>query len=115
MQAGGAELMRAVSIALVRAGVRLIAQVHDAFVIESDAGNIEADSQKTREVIAKVSEAVFGRPLKSEAKIVRYPERYIDDEAGEMLKTFDKVLKRYDYTKLLCPKSTHPKSRTNTP
>jgi hypothetical protein len=114
MQAGGAELMRAVSIELLKAGVRLIAQVHDAFVIESDAGDIEADSQKTREVVAKVSEAVFGRPLKSEAKIVRYPERYIDDEAGEMLKTFDKVLRRYNYTQLLTPAGTHPLSRTNT-
>lgn len=115
MQAGGAELMRAVSVELVRAGVCLIAQVHDAFVIESDAGNIEADSEKTREVIAKVSEAIFGRPLKSEAKIVRYPDRYIDEDAGEMLKTFDQVLRKYNYTQLLIPAGTDPLSRTNTP
>ena len=107
--------MRAVSVELVRLGVCLIAQVHDAFVIESDVGNIEADSEKTREVIAKVSGAIFGRPLKSEAKIVRYPDRYIDEDAGEMLKTFDQVLRKYNYTQLLIPVGTDPLSRTNTP
>lgn len=114
MQAGGAELMRAVTIQLVRARINLIAQVHDAFVIESDLCNIEADSQFTRQTIAKVSKAIFGQPLKSEAKIVRHPDRYIDEDAGEMLKTFGEVLKKYGWTQLLIPVGTHPRSQRNT-
>ncbi len=104
MQAGGAELMRAVTIRAVDSGIQLIAQVHDAFVIESDLSDIEADTIKVREIISGTSASLFGKPLKSSSKIIRYPDRYIDDDAGAMLVGFDKVLKKYGYTQLLIPK-----------
>jgi hypothetical protein len=115
MQSAGAELMRAVTIELVREGVELIASVHDAFVIESEEDKIEADSEKTRAVIAKVSRAIFGQPLKSQSHITRYPGRYIDEDAGEMLANFDAMLRKYGYAQLLNPLGTHPRPRTNTP
>ncbi len=113
MQAGGAELMRAVTIKAIDSRIRLIAQVHDAFVIESDLDKIDADTQKTREIITKVSASLFGKPLKSSAKVICYPERYIDEDAGEMLRGFDKVLKRYGYTHLLIPKRSYPLTQTD--
>ena len=115
MQAGGAELMRAVTITAIESGIRLVAQVHDAFVIESDRGDIEADTKKTHDIISKVSASLFGKPLKSSAKVFCYPERYIDEDAGEMLIGFDKVLKGYGYDQLLPPKETLPLPHTDAP
>lgn len=115
MQAGGAELMRAVTITAVESGIRLIAQVHDAFVIEADQSTIDAETQKTRDIISKVSASLFGKPLKSSAKVFTYPERYIDEDAGEMLKGFDKVLKGYGYDHLLVPKGKDSLPQTDAP
>ena len=105
--------MRAVTIKAIDSHIRLIAQVHDAFVIESDQDKIESDTQKTRDIISKVSASLFGKPLKSSAKVICYPERYIDEDAGEMLRGFDKVLKRYGYTHLLIPKGSYPLTQTD--
>ena len=113
MQAGGAELMRAVTIELIKTGVMLVAQVHDAFVIEAGIESIDEETARTHQIISKVSRAIFGKPLKSEAKIVRYPDRYIDEDAGPMLRTLGEVLAGYGCTQLLIPEGPHPLCQTN--
>ena len=91
----------------------LVAQVHDAFVIEAGIESIDEETARTHQIISKVSRAIFGKPLKSEAKIVRYPDRYIDEDAGPMLKTLGEVLAGYGCTQLLIPAGPHPLCQTN--
>ena len=85
MQAGGADLMRLVLCRLVEDGIRLIATVHDAFLIEAPLNQIEAAADHTRRVMAESSRELFGgRELGSDVQIVRYPDRYIDEDGLEM-------------------------------
>jgi hypothetical protein len=85
MQATGADLMRLVAIRLVERGVRLLATIHDAFLIEAPLAEIEAAVALTRQVMRESSgELLKGRELESDAMIVRYPNRYIDEDGLEM-------------------------------
>jgi DNA polymerase I len=85
MQGTGADLMRIVAIRLVERGIRLLATIHDAFLIEAPIAEIEAAVAVTRRVMRESSgELLKGRELESDVMIVRPPHRYIDEEGLEM-------------------------------
>jgi hypothetical protein len=79
MQAHGAEMMRLAACLATERGLTVCAPVHDAFLIESTTAEIEADSAGMQAAMREASELVLpGFPLRAEAKIVRYPDRYAD-------------------------------------
>jgi hypothetical protein len=79
MQANGAEMMRLAACLATERGIGVCAPVHDAFLIEAAADEIEADAARMQEAMREASELVLPRfPLRSEAKIVRHPDRYAD-------------------------------------
>ena len=85
MQANGAEMMRlACSIATER-GIEVHAPVHDAILIGSSIENIERDVETMKEIMEGASRAVLGGfNIPVEAKIVRYPDRYMDKRGAVM-------------------------------
>ncbi len=87
MQANGAEMMRIAAINAVRAGIKICAPVHDAFLIESSESAIDEDVLKMQGFMAEASKIVLAcLTLRTEAKIIRYPERF-EDERGKNIWT----------------------------
>ena len=82
-QAHGAEMLRLACCMLVEAGIGLCAPVHDAVVIEGPADTIDDVVAQARGIMAEASKIVLGGfEIGTDAEIVKYPDRYID-EAGE--------------------------------
>jgi hypothetical protein len=84
-QANGAEMLRVACILLAEAGIEVCAPVHDAILVEAAEDKIEAVVAETQGIMEAASAIVLsGFPLRSDAKIVRYPDRYMD-ERGEVM------------------------------
>jgi hypothetical protein len=65
-------------------GVNVVAPVHDALMVEGPADAIEEIVSRTQEAMAEASEIVLGGfRLRSDAKIVRWPDRYMDGRGRE--------------------------------
>ena len=85
MQANGAEMLRIACILLGQAGIRICAPVHDAVLIEAPLDELDATIEKAQAIMRKASAIVLdGFELGSDAKVVRYPERYMDERGLTM-------------------------------
>jgi hypothetical protein len=61
-------------------GVAVVAPVHDALLVEGPADAIEAVAARTQAAMAEASAVVLdGFRLRSEARVIRWPDRYMDD------------------------------------
>jgi DNA polymerase I-like protein with 3'-5' exonuclease and polymerase domains len=79
LQANGAEMLRLACILAVKAGIQVCAPVHDALLIESSVENIESAVEETQACMLQAALWVLeGFPLRTDAAIVRYPDRYSD-------------------------------------
>jgi DNA polymerase I-like protein with 3'-5' exonuclease and polymerase domains len=84
MQANGADMMRLASMAATEAGIEVCAPVHDAFLIAAPLERLDEDVAHMREIMSQAGEAVCGLPIRTEAQVVRYPDRYMDEKGIEM-------------------------------
>jgi hypothetical protein len=85
MQANGAEMMRLACCLATERGVEVCAPVHDALMVEGPARLIEDVVARTRQAMREASELVLpGFPLRTDAKIVLYPNRYLDPRSERM-------------------------------
>jgi len=90
VQSTGADILRIACILATRHGIKLIAPVHDAVLIEAPIERIEADVTLMREIMRRASRIVLNasadgpHELRTDAKIVRYPERYTDQRGAEI-------------------------------
>jgi hypothetical protein len=79
-QANGAEMLRLACCLATESGVNIVAPVHDALMVEGPADSIELIVARTQEAMAEASAVVLdGFQLRSDAKIVRWPDRYMDE------------------------------------
>jgi hypothetical protein len=82
IQAHAAEMLRLACCMLTERGVGVCAPVHDAVLVEAPADRIDAVAAETRAVLAEASGIVLGGPtLGSDAQIVRFPHRLLDDDS----------------------------------
>jgi DNA polymerase-1 len=90
VQGAGAEILRIACILATRHGIGLLAPVHDALLIEAPTERIEADVALTREVMRRASRVVLNatadgdHELRTDATIIRYPDRYTDRRGDEI-------------------------------
>jgi DNA polymerase I len=84
MQANGAEMMRLAAIAATEAGIGVCAPVHDAFLIAAPLDRLEHDMETMRAIMTRAGAAVCGVPIRTEAKLIRYPDRYMEGRGVEM-------------------------------
>jgi len=85
MQANGAEMLRLACIYLTEAGVSVCAPVHDALLIEAPLSTLDATVAYAQDLMAKASADILdGFTLHTDAKIVRFPDRFMD-ERGEVM------------------------------
>jgi DNA polymerase I-like protein with 3'-5' exonuclease and polymerase domains len=85
MQAGGAEMLRLACCLASEAGVMVCAPVHDALLIEAADDEIDGAVDTTRKAMAQASRIVLdGTEIPTDAKIVRWPDRYADPRGADM-------------------------------
>ena len=95
MQANGAEMLRLACILTTETGIRVCAPVHDALLIEAPLEELDATVAKTQELMAEASRVVLdGFELRSDAKAVRHPNRYMDPRGERMWNTVWRIVAR---------------------
>ena len=84
----------AASLATER-GIEVCAPVHDAFLIEATAEQIEGAVEELQACMREASRvALGGLELGSDAVVVRWPERYRDKRGAVMWETVTGLLDR---------------------
>jgi DNA polymerase I-like protein with 3'-5' exonuclease and polymerase domains len=85
MQANGAEMLRLACCLATERRASVCAPVHDAILIEAAARDIDEEVAATRADMEEASRIVLdGFALRTDVKIVRYPDRYIDKRGERM-------------------------------
>jgi hypothetical protein len=89
IQSHGAEILRLSCIWATRYGLKVLAPVHDAVLIEAPSHQIERDAALMREIMRRASRIVLSTPerefvLRSKTTFVCYPHRY-SDPRGEFI------------------------------
>jgi hypothetical protein len=85
LQANGAEMLRLACIDLTERGIAVCAPVHDALLIEAAADEIEQAVALCQQAMGRASEAVLsGFTLRTEARVLRHPERHLDGKGRQM-------------------------------
>lgn len=93
MQANGADMLRLACCLATERGIRVCAPVHDALLVEGPAGKIDQVVTDTQAAMAEASRVVLGGfELRSDAKIVRHPNRYMDPRGQVMWETVMRIL-----------------------
>lgn len=83
MQGNGSEMLRLACSLATESGITVCCPVHDAILIEADGDAIEDTVEQTQEFMREAASVVLdGFRLESDAKVIRHPERYMDDDRG---------------------------------
>jgi hypothetical protein len=91
MQANGAEMLRLACCMGTEQGIEVCAPVHDAVLICAPLERLDADVLHMQEAMREASRIVLGGfELGTDANIVRYPNRYMDERGSLM---WDRVMK----------------------
>jgi hypothetical protein len=105
VQAHGADILRIACVWATRYGIALRAPVHDALLIEAPIERIEADVALLQEFMRRASRVVLNPTaegtleLRTDAKIIRYPERYTDRRGDEIWANVLGLLAEYQHQK----------------
>jgi hypothetical protein len=84
IQSNASEMLRLACILSAKAGVKVIFVVHDALLIEDSVEKIDEAVIKAREAMRQASEIVLGGvSLGTDAKTVKFPERYMDEDGED--------------------------------
>ena len=71
--------------------------LHDALIVEATEAEIDRVVAQTEEVMRKASQGILGGfELRTEAKVVKYPERYRDKRGKRTLDIVEEELARED-------------------
>jgi hypothetical protein len=98
IQSTCADMFRLAYVWGTRHGLTLIAPVHDAVLLESPEDRIEADVALMREIMRRASRVILNPTadgmfeLRTDAKIIRYPDRFTDGRGAELWETVLKLL-----------------------
>jgi hypothetical protein len=90
IQATGADILRIACILAARHGIKIIAPVHDAVLIEAPIERIDMDVVRIQEIMRRASRIVLNaaadgtHELRTDATIILYPGRYSDKRGAAM-------------------------------
>jgi hypothetical protein len=97
MQANGAEMLRLACCLAIERGVEVCAPVHDAVLICAPLERLDADVERMEAAMREASRIVLaGFELGTDAKIVRYPDRYMDERGVAMWDRVMKLIREHD-------------------
>jgi DNA polymerase-1 len=83
-------MMRIAAILATEAGIEVCGPIHDAFLIVSPLDRLHRDVQEMQEIMTEAGRLVTGIPVLTDAKIIRFPDRYMDERGARM---WDAVMK----------------------
>ena len=115
MQANGAEMLRLACILGAEAGIKICAPVHDAILIEAPADRIDEEVHRAQAIMERASAIILGGfKLRSDAKIVRFPDRYMDGRGKAMWEEIQRLLPAASASRVKSdlPHGTAPTCRT---
>jgi hypothetical protein len=93
MQANGAEMLRLACCLATERGVKICLPVHDAVLVEGSTDRIAHVVANTQAAMAEASRLVLdGFTLRTEAEVVRWPDRYVDERGVKMWKAVIGIL-----------------------
>jgi DNA polymerase-1 len=100
VQATGADIMRLSCVWAHRRGINLCGSVHDALLIEAPIDRIEADVALTQEIMRRAARVVLKTTdaacdLRTDATIVRFPDRYADKRGVQVWADVLDLLEQY--------------------
>lgn len=88
LQANASEMLRVACLMLADAGIRVCATIHDAVLIEAPIDKIDEAVAIASDAMQQASKFILQcMSLRTEAKVVRYPDRYIDERGRPMWQT----------------------------
>ena len=97
IQSAGAEILHVAGILAERRGIRIVAPIHDAFVIECKAGEEQEASAALDRVMRDASRVVLrGYELNSDVQVVRAGGRFFDKRGLEMWSTVNRLLTKLE-------------------
>lgn len=94
IQSAGAAMLQLALPMIERAGVKVLASVHDAVLIESAADDIDHHARLTSDAMEQAGKLITrsNHVCRTDPKIVKWPERYMDDDGAEMFQTIMRAL-----------------------
>jgi DNA polymerase-1 len=85
MQANGAEMLRLACCLATERGIEVCAPVHDAVLIIAPLDRLHADTAGMQDAMREASRIVLnGFELNTDAHVVRYPDRFMDERGTVM-------------------------------
>ncbi len=90
IQSTAADILRISCILAARHGIKILAPVHDAVLIEAPIERIEADVALMQEIMRRASRIVLNKDasgtheLRTDAKIIKYPNHYTDPRGDKI-------------------------------
>ena len=98
MQANGAEMLRLACCFGIKAGIEICAPVHDAVLITAPFERLSEAVAGMQNAMRLASRAVLnGFELRTDVKLVRFPERYMDKRGAD---TWERIMRLLDELKL---------------
>ncbi len=97
MQAHGAEMLRIALILCVEAGVKVIAPVHDALLIEVPIDRLTDTTALAQRLMQEASEIVLpGFSLRTDADIINYPDHFPVGDGAPLWHLIQQHLTQFD-------------------
>jgi hypothetical protein len=93
MQATCAEILRWALIYATEDGIEVMAPVHDALLVGGPVDQIEEIVARTQAHMDHASELVLGFAMRTDAKLIRYPDRFMD---GRGVETWNNIMQLLD-------------------
>ena len=95
MQGNAAEMLRLACCFATERGIEVCALVHDAILICAPLDRLDEDVACMRAIMAEASRIVLGGfELRTEAEVVRYPNRFMDKRGVVMWKRVSELIER---------------------
>ena len=84
-QANGAEMLRLACVMAHQAGLKIIAPVHDAILLEAPLETFDQDVKKLQAIMTEAGAIILGGfEVRTDACLIRYPDRYMDERGIEI-------------------------------
>lgn len=102
MQSNGAEMLRIACCLAVDRGIKIVAPIYDAILVEGPAADIEDVIAELSKCMIKASSIVLRGPtVRVDAKSLHFPERYVDGREGsvELWNTTMRLLEKFSRRK----------------
>ncbi|RLF59222.1 MAG: DNA polymerase I [Thermoplasmata archaeon] len=84
MQSHGADILRLAISICIDNGIKVIAPVHDAILIEAPIEKIDDSVKEAQQCMEDASRYVLGFQIRTDAKTIQYPNHYLDPRGDVM-------------------------------